>query len=112
VILRRAFPEELPICADIDAWTETDYVWQMEERSVGGELQIAFRQARLPRAMRVPYPRRLDLLEEDWERDECFLVATEGVEVLGFIDVRVQPWDSVGWVKRPVSGCVAGGCAR
>ncbi|HOG47600.1 MAG TPA: hypothetical protein PLB78_13285, partial [Anaerolineae bacterium] len=72
MIVRRAFPEELAICAEIDASTETDHVWQMDERSAGSELVIAFRQARLPRAMRVPYPRPLTRLEDDWERDECF----------------------------------------
>ncbi len=102
MIVRRAFPEELAICAEMDASTETDHVWQMDERSTGNELQIVFRQARLPRAMRVEYPRRLDRLEEDWERDECFLVATQGVEVLGFVDVHVQPWDGVGWVHHLV----------
>jgi len=102
VIVRRAFPEELAICAEIDASTETDHVWQMDERSAGSELVIAFRQARLPRAMRVPYPRPLTRLEDDWERDECFLVAAQGVQVLGFVDVRVQPWDGVGWVHHLV----------
>ena len=100
--LRRAFLEDLNLCAQIDASVETDHVWQMEERSVGTELQIAFRQARLPRPMRVPYLRDLDRLVDDWERDECFLVAAEGPEVLGFVDVRVQAWDGTGWVHHLV----------
>ncbi len=98
MIVRRAFAEDLAVCAQFDASTETDHVWQMEERSLGSELQIAFREARLPRPMRVPYPVDLGRLAEDWERDECFLVASQGSEILGFIDVRVQPWPGVGLV--------------
>jgi len=102
VIIRRAFLEDAEACSHMDASTEADHVWQMEERSVGSELQIAFRQVKLPRPMRVPYPRKLDDLAEACERDECFLVAVEGSELLGFIDVRVQAWDRAGWVHHLV----------
>lgn len=98
MIVRRAFEEDLAACAQLDASTETDHVWQMEERSVGSELQIAFREARLPRPMRVPYLRDLGRLIDDWQRDECFLVASQGSEILGFVDVGVQPWGGVGLV--------------
>jgi ribosomal protein S18 acetylase RimI-like enzyme len=102
LIIRRAFSEDLAVCAQFDASIETDHVWQMDERSVGADLQIALRPARLPRPMRVPYPRDTTHLNADWERDECFLVASEGSEILGMIDVRVQPWDGVGWVQHLV----------
>lgn len=102
MIVRRAYPEDVVVCSQLDASTETDHVWQMDERSAGNELQIAFRTARLPRPMRVPYPRELSRLLEDWERDQCFLVAVEGTDILGFTDVRVQLWDRVGWVHHLV----------
>jgi len=102
VIIRRAFPEDLEVCAEADASVETDHVWQLEERSVGNELQITFRTARLPRPMRVPYPHDLSRLTEEYDRDECFLVASQGSEILGFIDVRLEPWDRIGWVHHLV----------
>jgi len=102
MIVRRAFAEDLEACAEIDGTIETDHVWQMEERSVGSELQITFRQARLPRPVRVPYPHRFAWLVEEWERDECFLVASQGSAILGFVDVRVEPWDGVAWVHHLV----------
>ncbi len=102
MIVRRAFLEDLVACAQMDPTLETDHVWQMDERSAGSELHIAFRQARLPRPMRVQYPRDLNRLAEDWERDECFLVAAEGSEVLGFIDARLQVWDGAAWLHHLV----------
>ncbi len=102
MIVRRAFAEDLPVCAEIDGSVETDHVWQMDERSSGAELQITFRQARLPRPMRVRYPRSLAFLEKEWERDECFLVASQGSIILGFVDVRVEPWNGVGWIHHLV----------
>jgi GNAT superfamily N-acetyltransferase len=102
MIVRRAFQEDLAACAGLDATVETDHVWQMDERSEGSELQITFRQARLPRPMRVSYPQTMALLEEEWERDECFLVASQGAIILGFVDVRVEPWNEIGWVHHLV----------
>lgn len=102
MIVRRAFEEDLEACADLDVAVETDRVWQMEERSAGSELHITFRQARLPRPMRVGYPRDRSRLIDEWQRDECFLVASLGAEVLGFIDVRLGPRDGLGWVHHLV----------
>ena len=102
MIVRRAFPEDVEFFTQADATVEADHVWQMEERNVGGELQIVFRESRLPRAMRVPYPHDLGDLADEWERDECFLVASQGAQVLGFVDVRLEPWGRVGWVHHLV----------
>ncbi len=104
MIVRRAFAEDVTACAQLDASVETDHVWQMDERSLGSELHLVFRPAKLPRPMRVAYPRDLRRLPEDWERDECFLVAIEGALILGFIDVRLQPWDGLAWVHHLVVG--------
>lgn len=98
MIVRRAFPDDIATLAQIDPSLETDHVWQMDARSVGNELQLVFRPARLPRPMRVQYPRDLSRLAEEWEHEECFLVASQGTEVLGFVDVRVPSGDGVGWV--------------
>jgi GNAT superfamily N-acetyltransferase len=102
MIVRRAFLEDLDVCAEFDGSVDTDHVWQMEERSVGSELQITFRQARLPRPVRVAYPRSLARLAEEWERDECFLVASQGAAILGFVDARLESREGVAWVHHLV----------
>ncbi len=102
MIVRRAFPEDLTACAEMDATVETEHVWQMEERGTSGELQITFRQARLPRPVRVAYLHDVSRLAQEWERDECFLVASQGSLVLGFVDVRLDPPNRAGWVHHLV----------
>ncbi|MGQ9683488.1 MAG: GNAT family N-acetyltransferase [Anaerolineae bacterium] len=99
MIIRHAFPEDIALCAELDGTVESDQVWQMDERSVGNELQLVFRQQRLPRPVRVPFPRDLERLPQLVQGEGCFLVASEGAEILGFIYVQVEPAEAVGWVR-------------
>lgn len=76
----------------------TDYVWQMQERVTDIETAVSFREVRLPRPMRVEYPRSRDFLLEDWQRNGCFLVAEDQGKVLGYLDLQIQRWHEVGWI--------------
>lgn len=104
MIIRHAFTEDIEQCAELDATVESDHVWQMDERSAGSELLLTFRQARLPRPVRVPYPRDLSRLSEEAQMADCFLVASEGAEVLGFVSVYEEMWEAVGAVRHLVVG--------
>ncbi|MBN1220150.1 MAG: GNAT family N-acetyltransferase [Anaerolineae bacterium] len=78
----------------------TDYVWQMRTRGDGRTIDVHFDTIRLPRPMRVEYPRSPDELVEHWQLEECFLVARDlKDEAIGFIDAQSQPWQNVLWVS-------------
>lgn len=98
MIIRPVELTDLNACLALDHSYVTNYVWQMEESEGGGEVTVVFRTARLPRSMRVKYPRDYDNLLESWRRGECFLVAEEDGEVCGYLDMRVQSWHLTGWV--------------
>lgn len=96
------YPAELTdinTCCQMDLSYSTDYVWQMQAQQNGRAIDIRFDTVRLPRPMRVSYPRPLDELVEHWQQDMCFLVArTPNEEPAGFLDGRADPWQSLLWI--------------
>jgi GNAT superfamily N-acetyltransferase len=98
VRVRPAVPNDLPICAALDHSTNTDYVWQMEYSDPEGGLNVGFRTARLPRTMRVLYPRGSAALESSWEVHAGFLVAELGHKIVGYVNMREQRAYETGWV--------------
>ena len=100
--IRRAELVDLNTCIQVDASFATDHVWQMEVRDSEEVVSVTFRTVRLPRPMKVGYPRDTDSLIEDWRKGECFLVAQQDDAVVGYVDMTVQPWNLTGWVNNLV----------
>lgn len=93
--IRAATPDDLPACLALDLSYETDYVWQIDVRGdESGAIQIGLRTARLPRLMRVAYPRAAKLLSAalSWERSlGGLLVAEKNGSVCGYLLLRFEP---------------------
>jgi ribosomal protein S18 acetylase RimI-like enzyme len=90
---------DLNTCCQINMSYTTDYVWQMRTSGDERTTNIHFDTIRLPRPMRVEYPRSSDELFEHWRQEQCFLTIRnlEG-EIVGFIDALAQPWQDTLWV--------------
>lgn len=96
--IRLADLGDLNACATIDDAFETDYVWQMEERTGPGDISIAFRLARLPRPMKVTGVISADDVARNFQKGGVLLVADdEGVR--GFIDVTETEWNQGAYVN-------------
>ncbi len=94
---------DLNQCYQLNAAYTTDYVWQMQTREGERSVDVRFDTIRLPRPMRVEYPRAPDELLEHWEQDNCFLVIRNMDEaVVAFLDAWPQPWQSLMWVSNLV----------
>lgn len=101
IVIRPAEMRDLKVCYSLNGSYVTEYVWQMEAHAGEEEIALAFRLVELPRPMCVRYPRDGEHLhlEENWRRDECFLVAEDGENIQGYIDMTVQAWNGTGWVN-------------
>ncbi len=99
MIIRPAELTDLKACLEIDHSYVTNHVWQMEESERAREVTVIFRTAKLPRSMRVKYPKNYDNLLESWRRGECFLVAEESGVVYGYLDMSAQSWHLTAWVN-------------
>jgi GNAT superfamily N-acetyltransferase len=98
MIIRTATLADLNACLFLAHDSVTDHVWQMKVQEAGSQVSVTFDTVRLPRRMQVAYPRDVEELVEDWQRDEGFLVAEVDGEVRGYIDLLARPWQQVGWV--------------
>ncbi len=100
MIVRMAELADLNNCYDLDGSFTTDYVWQMQAHEVERSLEVRFDTVRLPRPMKVNYPRHPDELLPNWRRGECFLVATDDQgQLAGFLDMAAQAWNGTGWIR-------------
>lgn len=96
--VRPARPRDLGACGGLDHSYTTDCVWQMETREENGVLTTTFRVARLPREIRVGYPRWDESLLAGWQQRDGFLVAEEEGRVCGYIALTAQAEHDVAWV--------------
>lgn len=96
--------EELHACSALDHSYHTEYVWQMDVRDEGDDLNVRFRLVRLPRSAHVGYPRDPEKLLQVWDRRECFLVAVADDVVLGYVNMHVDGLNEKGWIQDVVVG--------
>jgi ribosomal protein S18 acetylase RimI-like enzyme len=96
--IRPVVATDIPYLKAIDHGYYSDYVWQMdlanEERSIG----VSFRETRLPRSVRVEYPRKPELLEKDWKKRPAMLVSVLGGEPVGYISLDDHFSQQTAWV--------------
>ena len=75
VTIRPALATDLARCLTLDPSFVTDTVWQMDTRAHEGQIAVNFRSARLPREMRVAYPRDRKMLAAGWQSCNAMLIA-------------------------------------
>jgi ribosomal protein S18 acetylase RimI-like enzyme len=94
---------DLNLCYQLKMAYTTDYVWQMQTRESGRTIDVRFDTVRLPRPMRVDYPRSPDELMLHWQQDGCFLVVRDANDdVIGFLDGWPRPWQNLLWISNLV----------
>lgn len=112
VLIRSAVLSDLNACLDLRADSQTDHVWQMNARQEGDARIIRFHTVRLPRVMRIEYPRQRDDLLACWEGGSLVLVASdrrahqaeqpgedELPQVYGYCQLDVVAWQQACWVS-------------
>lgn len=95
--IRPATSADLPSLLGLDHTYTSDTVWQMEVEGEEGKLGVSFRKIRLPRAVRVEYPRPVQALADDWSKRAGLLVATLNDELVGYISMKVDVLPATAW---------------
>ncbi len=98
-IIRSATAADLPRCLSFDTSFETDYVWQMDSRLQEGQTNISFRTVRLPRPMKVAYPRDAKQLNAGWDACDAMLLADDNRAVVGYAALAKRGAQSTAWVQ-------------
>ncbi len=97
--IREARPADLEACFRLDHSILTEYAWRMEEQEHEGAVTIAFQPVRLPRQVRLPYPRQGEELVDGWKGCDLFLVATDEGKIWGYLAARTLLGHGIVWVQ-------------
>jgi len=85
--VRQLIPDDIPYLERIDHSYHTDFVWQMEVNVDEKDISVRFKEVRLPRSMRVEYPKSLDNFADRLKDCEWTFVAVKDGEPIGYATV-------------------------
>ena len=96
--IRPAKSTDIPALMSIDHNYSTDYVWQMEIEAEENKVGVSFREIRLPRSVRVEYPRPVSSLADEWTQRSGLLVGLLEEEPVGYISLMLNVAPVTAWV--------------
>jgi GNAT superfamily N-acetyltransferase len=88
--IRPAISNDIPVLMKIVPDGTTSHVWQMDYNSDPGQIGVTFREIRLPRSVRLEYPRSLATMPDTWLQKDLFLVAAMDDQLVGFVTLVVD----------------------
>lgn len=96
--IRQAISSDISGLVELDHGYSTDHVWQMGYQDDGGRVTVQFQEVRLPRPMRVRYPRDPELLIDSWTEKAVVLVAERDDERFGYLTINNGMAPDSAWV--------------
>lgn len=96
--IRPAISDDIPHLIAIDHGFTSDYVWQLDIQQEENQVHINFRELRLPRSVRVDYPRSVNLLADNWTERSALLIACLGEKPVGYISLMSDVTPVTIWV--------------
>jgi ribosomal protein S18 acetylase RimI-like enzyme len=84
--------------ATLDHSSTSDYVWQLDLRKENGQVLAGFREVRLPRPVKVDYPRDPLSLADEWQQRSATFVALAGERPLGYVCILEHSHATTAWV--------------
>src|SRR5512143_48600 len=88
---------DLPRLMGLDHSSNSEYVWQLELRREAGQTVATFRDVRLPRPIKLAYPRDPYGLADTWKHMATILVALNESDPVGYAALLEQP-PSAAWM--------------
>lgn len=96
--IRTAVATDLPRLMEIDHSCRSDYVWQLYLQKGGEQIIATIRAVRLPRSIRVTYPRDVSALADEWSHNAMMFVAVAGNKQVGYIRIFEQTTAGAAWI--------------
>ena len=102
--VRPTIETDIPLLVALDHNYMSDYAWQMEvqrtETGLGepSQIQVGFREIRLPRSVRVEYPRQAQALSGDWQKRHGLLTAVYEGDPVGYASLMMGVAPLTAWV--------------
>ncbi|MEN6408663.1 MAG: GNAT family N-acetyltransferase [Anaerolineaceae bacterium] len=97
--IRPASAEDIPYLVAIEHNYKSNYVMQMDLNTEEGQINVNFREIRLPRQVHVEYPHPARQLQQDWMKRSAVLVAVLEGEPVGYLSLSEQLSPASVWVS-------------
>jgi ribosomal protein S18 acetylase RimI-like enzyme len=97
--IRPAAIDDIQSMKTIEHYYQTPYVWQMERQVDSGQVTVNFREIRLPRPVKVDYPRPVEKLAEEWPKYSVVLTAAMSGALVGYLTLREDQAPNSAWVS-------------
>lgn len=88
--IRPAISSDIPHLITFDHTVETTHVLQMESTAANGNMDIVFKETRLPRALTLPYPKPYEAMRDNWTKHGLFLVARLEAKLVGYLILELS----------------------
>lgn len=88
--IRSAISSDIPHLIRFDHTVETTHVMQMESVFTNGNIDISFKETKLPRSLVLPYPKPVESMANSWTRHGLFLVARMEVKLVGYLILEIS----------------------
>lgn len=99
VEIRPAVSVDIPFLVELEHACQSQYVWQMERTVQDTQVNVAFREIRLPRAVRVEYPHRPAQLIETWKHHSGLLVGAVNGKPAAYVALNEKKETSSVWMS-------------
>ena len=106
--IRNTVSTDLARLSAIDHSVNTDYVWQLDLQRDAGQVSVSLREIRLPRTIRIDYPRLSSELPDTWHL-RPMLSVMNGMEAIAYARLTDTMVPHAVWITdivvgRPVRG--------
>ncbi len=99
VMIRAAVSPDFSVLSSFRHSVETQNVWQMEQEINDGDVTVQFHEMKLPRLMKLSYPRSTINLLERWKQLSVLLIACVDNVPIGYISSSSYQTTSNVWIK-------------
>jgi ribosomal protein S18 acetylase RimI-like enzyme len=96
--IRPVTEADLPELIALDHNYTSDFAWQMEIKAEDNQVNVQFREVRLPRSVRVEYPRSPADLADDWAQRSGVLVALMNGTPVGYTSLMLNVAPLTTWM--------------
>jgi len=99
VTIRKAVSPDIELFTKFDHTIKTDHVWQMTQTQNLEKIQISFSEIKLPRELKLSYPRSPEALLQNWKNHSVILTACAEGKPIAYLTINTVNSREIIWVK-------------
>jgi ribosomal protein S18 acetylase RimI-like enzyme len=88
--IRRAISTDIPELMGLDHTIITSQIWQIELFREDKEITVHFLKTRLPRPLKLPYPKNIESMADTWTDHSLFLTARLSGKLVGYLILSID----------------------